>query len=148
MEFAFCFCCFFYFFFLLSWYLSSSFLFLFFSFFGAGGQRVTLKLAWGPSNSSPWNLHFVFAVFSIFFFLLSWYLSSSFLFLFLFWVVIHCGIFTDTVLACVGCFFFYFFFCFWFWKLHISRWDTNNSWFQKCWGPENVNSFIGVEVLE
>ena len=35
--------------------------------FGAGGQGVTLKLAWGPSNSSPWNLHFVFAVFSPFF---------------------------------------------------------------------------------
>ena len=35
--------------------------------FGAGGQGVTLKLAWGPSNSSPWNLRFVFAVFSLFF---------------------------------------------------------------------------------
>ena len=34
--------------------------------FGAGGQGVTLKLAWGPSNSSPWNLRFVFVVFFIF----------------------------------------------------------------------------------
>ena len=35
--------------------------------FGACGQGVTLKLAWGPSNSSPWNicLLFFFAVFSI-----------------------------------------------------------------------------------
>ena len=30
--------------------------------FGAGGQGVTLKLAWGPSNSSPWNSHFDFDV--------------------------------------------------------------------------------------
>ena len=34
--------------------------------FGAGEQGVTLKLAWGPSNSSPWNLLFVFAVFVFF----------------------------------------------------------------------------------
>ena len=34
--------------------------------FGAGGQGVTLKLAWGPSNFSPWNLRFVFVVFFIF----------------------------------------------------------------------------------
>ena len=34
--------------------------------FGVGGQGVTLELAWGPSYSSLRNLHFAFAVFSIF----------------------------------------------------------------------------------
>ena len=34
--------------------------------FGAGGQGVTLELAWGPSYSSLRNLHFSFAVFCIF----------------------------------------------------------------------------------
>ena len=34
--------------------------------FGAGRPGVTLKLAWGPSNSSPWNSYFVFVVFSTF----------------------------------------------------------------------------------
>ena len=48
--------------------------------FGAGGQGVTLKLAWGPSNSSPWNLRFVFVVFFIFPSLSSLYVLFYFLF--------------------------------------------------------------------
>ena len=39
--------------------------------FGAGGQGVTLKLAWGPSNSSPRNLHFSFVVFFLLFSLIT-----------------------------------------------------------------------------
>ena len=52
--------------------------------FGAGGQGVTLELAWGPSNSSPRNLHFVFAVFSLLFFPLSQFLSYFYSNLFFF----------------------------------------------------------------
>ena len=76
--------------------------------FGAGGQGVTLKLAWGPSNSSPWNLLFVFAVFSIFFFLLS--SSCLFFTVFFFWAVMflgHCGIFSKSNFSVA--FFFLFF---------------------------------------
>ena len=43
---------------------------------------VTLKLAWWPSNSSPRNLHFTFAVFSLFFFPLSQFLSYLYSILF------------------------------------------------------------------
>ena len=50
-------------------------------------QGVTLKLAWGPSNSSPRNLHFVLAVFSsfpliinIFIFFFPFFVFEQFLF--------------------------------------------------------------------
>ena len=48
--------------------------------FGAGEQGVTLKLAWGPSISSPWNLRFVFVVFFIFPSLSSLYVLFYFIF--------------------------------------------------------------------
>ena len=66
--------------------------------FGAGGQGVTLKLAWGPSNSSPRNLHFVFAVFSLFFFLYHNFHPICTL-IFFFWEIIlsvHCVFFVFT----------------------------------------------------
>ena len=40
---------------------------------GAGGQGVTLKLAWGPSNSSPWICILFLMSFPFFFFLSSFY---------------------------------------------------------------------------
>ena len=47
---------------------------------GAGGQGVTLKLAWGPSNSSPWICILFLISFQFFLFLSSFYalLFSSF----------------------------------------------------------------------
>ena len=50
--------------------------------FGAGGQGVTLELAWGPSYSSLRNLHFSFAVFSIFSFNIVIFFLSFYLFFF------------------------------------------------------------------
>ena len=79
--------------------------------FGAGGQGVTLKLAWGPSNSSPWNLHFVFVVFFIFPSLSSLYV----LFYFLFPTIAEYYNFgplwylSVMVLVCLGCFFSFFY---------------------------------------
>ena len=49
---------------------------------GAGGQGVTLKLAWGPSNSSPWICILFLISFRFFLFLSSFYalfFSSFFL---------------------------------------------------------------------
>ena len=50
------------------------------SLIGAGGQGVTLELAWGPSYSSLRNLHFSFAVFSIFSFNIIIFFLSFYLF--------------------------------------------------------------------
>ena len=80
--------------------------------FGAGGQGVTLKLAWGPSNFSPWNLRFVFVVFFIFPSLSSLYV----LFYFLFPTIAEHYNFgplwylSVMVLVRLGCFFFFFLF--------------------------------------
>ena len=66
--------------------------------FGAGGQGVTLKLAWGPSNSSPRNLYFAFAFFPTFSLKRSF--LTSFFFVFSFWRSYAIGaqwVFVDTV---------------------------------------------------
>ena len=55
--------------------------------FRAGRQGVTLKLAWGPRNSSLRNLHFVFAVFFLLLPLIIIILLSSFFPFFHFWAV-------------------------------------------------------------
>ena len=123
--------------------------------FGAGGQGVTLKLAWGPSNSSPRNLHFAFAVFSLFFFLYHNFYLICTLFSF-FWEIIlsvHCvvffsHIFTVLVLfssffsvsflssASLNTFYFYpflssllcpFFLYFWFLRSYLAREHSNSS---------------------
>ena len=47
--------------------------------FGAGGQGVTLKLAWGLNNSSPWNSVLFLMSFLLF---LPYFFLSLFVFLF------------------------------------------------------------------
>ena len=73
--------------------------------FGAGGQGVTLKLAWGPSNSSPW-ICILFLCFCCLFHFSSFYhhFMPCFFPLF-FWAVV----FSRTVLVRVGCIFPFFF---------------------------------------
>ena len=74
--------------------------------FGAGGQGVTLELAWGPRNCLR-NLHFVL----LSFLLVSCFSSFFLLFLFLgIYLLGHCGNFFDTgVGSCRLRFFFLFF---------------------------------------
>ena len=104
--------------------------------FGAGGQGVTLKLAWGPSISSPWNFHFVFAVFSIFFHNYNpFYLLISFFFLRLsFRPLLY---FSNTVLVDVG--FFSFFFSFFEIRYNI--------FVSLCW-YKNYRLFIVYSFLQ
>ena len=80
--------------------------------FGAGGQGVTLKLAWGPSNSSPWYLRFVFVVFFIFPSLSSLYVLFFFFFLLLLSTYNFGPLWYLSVMVLVrlGCFFSFFLF--------------------------------------
>ena len=71
---------------------------------------VTLNLAWGPSNSSPRNLHLAFVVFFIFpFIIIIFYLFFFKFIIFCFWEIISLVhlfcLFFDTVLVLVGWFF-------------------------------------------
>ena len=83
--------------------------------FGAGGQGVTLELAWGPSYSSLRNLHFSFAVFSIFsfnivIFFLSFYLffCGEIMFFMFFWYSLGtCHLLFFLSFSFI-CFFFYY----------------------------------------
>ena len=72
--------------------------------FGAGGQGVTLKLAWGPSNSSPWICILFLLSFQFFLFL------SSFYALFFFPFFSEQFYFRERNLVRVGCIFPFFFF--------------------------------------
>ena len=71
---------------------------------GAGGQGVTLKLAWGPSNSSPWICILFLLSFQFFLFL------SSFYALFFFLFFSEQFYFRERNLVRVGCIFPFFFF--------------------------------------
>ena len=73
--------------------------------FGVGGQGVTLELAWGPSYSSLRNLHFAFAVFSIFSINIIIFSLTFYLILFFCWEIVF-YVFFDTVLVLFTCFFF------------------------------------------
>ena len=92
--------------------------------FGAGGQGVTLKLAWGPSNPSPWNLRFVFVVFLIFPSLSSFYV---FFFSFYFWAVVflsHSDIFRSWFWYVSVAFFLFFLF-----EISFSLFSNFHTWF-------------------
>ena len=121
--------------------------------FGAGGQGVTLKLAWGPSNPSPWNLRFVFVVFLIFPSLSSFYV---FFFSFYFWAVVflsHSDIFRSWFWYVSVAFFLFFLFeiSFSLFMLLLLSLLTPNNFFFKfshliytCWvGQLNGNFFKG-----
>ena len=73
--------------------------------FGVGGQGVTLELAWGPSYSSLRNLHFAFAVFSIFSINIIIFFSYFLPYPFFCWEIVF-YVFFDTVLVLFTCFFF------------------------------------------
>ena len=72
--------------------------------FGVGGQGVTLELAWGPSYSSLRNLHFAFAVFSIFSINIIIFFSYFLPYPFFCWEIVF-YVFFDTVLVLFTCFF-------------------------------------------